>query len=86
MLEKRLEILLDPLEYEKLKLYASSTGKSVGELVREAVRNKYVVPADQAREEAVRRLVSPDLEEDWPEWSELKKIITREAGGIDEAD
>lgn len=86
MLEKRLEVLLDPLEYEKLKLCASSTGKSVGELVREAVRDKYIVPADQAREEAVRRLVSPDFEEDWPEWSELKKLIAHEAGGMDEAD
>ncbi|MBE3587422.1 MAG: hypothetical protein IMW93_02495 [Thermoanaerobacteraceae bacterium] len=75
---KRVEVLFDPVEYQKLKQVAEAKGRSVGDLVREAVRSKYLVPHETKRKQAVRRLLSGSLELEWPEWQELERVIEKE--------
>lgn len=86
MLEKRLEILFDPSEYELLKSIAAQEQRSIGEIIREAVREKYLAGDNTEREAAVKRMLSGKYEMDWPEWDELEKVIAREVIRQYEAD
>jgi hypothetical protein len=43
----RTQILLEDEQYELLKLEAARTGKSIGELVRTAVQDKYGAESDE---------------------------------------
>ncbi len=86
MLEKRLEILFEPSEYELLKSIAVQEHRSVGEIIREAVREKYLVGSDAEKEAAMQRVLSGKYALDWPEWDELEKAIAREVAKQYESD
>lgn len=86
MLEKRLEILFEPSEYELLKSIAVQEHRSVGEIIREAVREKYLVGSDAEKEAAMQRVLSGKYALDWPEWDELEKAIAREVARPYESD
>jgi Ribbon-helix-helix protein, copG family len=44
---KRVEILLEPAELEALRRHAKKTKKSVGALIREAVKEKLLMPTQK---------------------------------------
>ncbi len=78
MLDKRVEILFAAQDFENLRQRARETGRSVGDLVREAVRRQYLAPSESARRQAVERLTADDLALDWPDWESLKREIPRQ--------
>jgi hypothetical protein len=75
MLSKRVEILLDPAEMEALRREAKKAKKSVGALIREAVKEKYLTPSPKERKEALKRLFSPQRAISFPTWREIKKDL-----------
>lgn len=77
MLTKRLEILLDPKEFDVLKKKAKEEGKSVANLVRETMKEKIIDSSIKQKERALKRLFSLDMETDFKEWKEEKKRITK---------
>lgn len=81
MLSKRVEILLEPGEMQALQRYAKKARKSVGALIRDAVKEKYLTPSSQERLAAVQGLTSPKRAVDFPPWEELKKELERGIGG-----
>lgn len=80
MLSKRVEILLDPAEMEALRRQAKQAKKSVGALIREAVKEKYLTPTLKARKEALKRLLSAECQIDLPPWKQLKKELEESMG------
>lgn len=75
MLTKRVEILLDPAEMEALRRQARKAKKSVGALIREAVKEKYLAPTPKERKEALKRLFSPERSISFPPWRKLEKEL-----------
>lgn len=75
MLSKRVEILLDPAEMEALRRQARKAKKSVGALIREAVKEKYLTPTRAERQAALKRLLSPQRAISFPSWRKLKKKL-----------
>mgnify|MGYP001619642771 FL=1 len=75
MLSKRVEILLDPAEMESLRQQARKAKKSVGALIREAVKEKYLTPTSKERKEALKRLFSPQRAISFPSWKKIKKDL-----------
>ena len=75
MLNKRVEILFDPAEMEALRRQAKKARKSVGALIREAVKEKYLTPTRNERKEALRRLLSPERAISFPSWRKVKKEL-----------
>ena len=64
---KRAQILMDPAEYEQLEIRAAREGVSVAELVREAVRERYL-KASPRKAEAAADIIAMDLPVvDWPD-------------------
>jgi hypothetical protein len=63
---KRAQILMEPVEYQKLEDIARSEDCSVAELVREAVREKYFA-GTKDKQEVVKRLLSYNVpvDDDW---------------------
>lgn len=80
MLSKRVEILLDPAEMEALRRQAKKAKKSVGALIREALKEKYLTPTPKEREAAVKRLLSGECQIDLPPWSQVKKELEESMG------
>ena len=80
MLSKRVEILLDPAEMEALRRLAKKAKKSVGALIREAVKEKYLTPTRKEREAALRRLLSAECQIDLPPWMQVKKELEESMG------
>ncbi len=80
MLSKRVEILLDPAEMETLRRQARKAKKSVGALIREAVKEKYLTPTSKERKEALKRLLSAECQIDLPPWKQLKKELEESMG------
>ena len=75
MLSKRVEILLDPAEMEALRREAKKTKKSVGALIREAVKEKFLTPSPKDRKEALKRLFSRQRAISFPSWEKIKKEL-----------
>jgi Ribbon-helix-helix protein, copG family len=75
MLSKRVEILLDPAEMEALRRQAKKTKKSVGALIREAVKEKFLTPTPKERKEALKRLFSSQRAVSFPSWNKIKKEL-----------
>ncbi|MDW7651383.1 MAG: ribbon-helix-helix protein, CopG family [Bacillota bacterium] len=71
-LEARLEIRLTPGQLDKLKSEAEETGSSVGELVREAIDQRYQVSKEE-KLAAVREIAS--LNAPVSDWETMKKEI-----------
>lgn len=75
MLSKRVEILFDPAEMEALRRKAKREKKSIGALVREAVKEKYLTPTSKERVAALKRLLSPECQISLPSWERIKKEL-----------
>ena len=73
-LEKRLEIRLYPKQLQKLKDEAEAKNTSVGELVREAIEQRYEVSV-QDKLEALQMMSS--INAPVSTWEEMKKEIER---------
>ena len=80
MLNKRVEILFDPAEMEALRRQAKKAKKSVGALIRDAVKEKYLTPTRKEREAALRRLLSAECQIDLPPWMQVKKELEESMG------
>jgi hypothetical protein len=75
-MDRRVEVLFEPEEYEALRLEAARRGVSFGELVRDAARRLYLLPDHEQRVQALERLTQPGLDLDW---DEAKRLIGRYA-------
>ncbi len=62
---RRAQILMDPAEYKSLQRIARQRQTSVGELIRVAVRDRYLSPTDDRREAATRIAAMNLPVEDW---------------------
>ena len=58
---KRVQVLLDPFQYQRLDEIARQRNRSVGALSREAIDRVYLQDAVQERLEAVRALAAMQL-------------------------
>lgn len=56
MLSRRLQVLIEPSQYERLRRAATLQGVSVGEFVRTAI-DRAVAPTRPEREKALRRFL-----------------------------
>ncbi len=69
-LDRRVEVLFETDEHDRLQAKAKARGISVGELVRETVRRQVLEPDSTARLAAARRLTSGESAlsspADWP--------------------
>ncbi len=75
---ERLEIRLEPRQLQRLKKEAEENKLTIGELVREAIDQKYTVDRDEKIEEA-KKLCGLNLPV--KDWAEMKKEI--EAGSTE---
>ena len=80
MLSKRVEILLDPAEMEALRRQAKKANKSIGALIREAVKEKYLTPAPKERKEALKQLLAPEHAVRFPSWKKIKQELEDSMG------
>jgi hypothetical protein len=80
MLNKRVEILFESSEMEALRRQAKKAKKSVGALIREAVKEKYLMPTRKDREAALRKLLSAECQIKFPPWKKLKEEIEASLG------
>lgn len=55
-LNKRVQVLLSPSQYARLKEIARDRGKSVGSLIRQAVQKQYLDTSNQERLTAVEEM------------------------------
>ena len=76
----RVEILFESSEMEALRRQAKKAKKSVGALIREAVKEKYLTPTRKDREAALKRLLSAECRIKLPPWKKLKKDIEDSLG------
>jgi predicted transcriptional regulator len=60
-LTKRVQVLLDPFQYQRLDEIARQRNRSVGALIREAIDQVYLQSAVDERLEAVRALAAMQL-------------------------
>lgn len=73
VLKKRFELLMEEKEYLYLRNKADEKNRSIGELIREAVREKYLYPDQQKRETALQKIQSGDYALPTPvEWYEIE--------------
>ena len=73
MLSKRVEILLDPAEMEALRREAKKAKKSVGALIREAVKEKFLTPTPKDRKEALSACSPPNEPSVFPRGKRSKR-------------
>jgi len=83
MLNKRVEVLFEPKQYETLEERARIEGRSVGALIREAVTKYVVRPTDEERRKAAQWFASQTWDDvgDWAE--EKEKIIQARVEAIE---
>lgn len=74
-LTKRVEVLFEPDEHQRLERLARDRRESVGAVIREAVRRECLVPDLERRQAAVERLLSYQF--DLPDWEVLKEEMSR---------
>lgn len=77
---KRVQVLMEPEEFDVLERLARKCGSSVSELVREAARAQLLAGVERSqRSAAARKFLSlPDAP--LPEWEALKKEIEERRG------
>lgn len=61
MKSQRLEVLLKPAEYSLLKEEAERRETSMGQLIRELVRESLVEPRQEEKRRALKELIDMDL-------------------------
>ncbi len=59
MLTRRLQVLVEPEQYERLQVYATGRGVSVGEAVRDAI-DRVARPAIEQRRAAAERFLAAE--------------------------
>lgn len=59
MLTRRLQVLVEPEQYDRLERYARAQGVSVGEAVRDAI-DRVARPAPERRRAALSRLLAAE--------------------------
>lgn len=74
---RRVEFLMDPDEYERLREIARRRGVSLASLVRQAVRERYIL-GKEARQRALQEIFSLDLPV--AEWESINAEIDRAHG------
>ena len=75
---KSVHVWMDPEEYQRLEDIARRRKESVSELIRKAVKERYLLEGPN-KNEAVQRILQVEI--DLPEWDVLEKEITeREVG------
>jgi len=75
---KKVMVLFDPEQYQRLAEHARFKGISVGSLIRQAADKVLAENDDEAREirmQAARRLI--DAEETVMEWDEIERMLER---------
>ncbi len=78
MQTKRLGVLFKQSEFELLKEKAKEERKSIAELIRTAVEEKYLLSTKREKMKALNRLFSPDREVSFPPWEKLKEGLIEE--------
>ncbi len=81
-LTKRVQVLLEPAELRRLKKVARDRQTSVGDLMRMAVREKYLGPSEERKKLALARIASMNLPVS--DWEDMEREIT-ESYARDEA-
>ena len=59
MLEKRVQILLDPERYERISLEARRRGTSMGAVIRDAI-DRLPAETDEGRQRAIRAILAAE--------------------------
>jgi hypothetical protein len=77
---KRVQILMEPLEFAALERLARSRGASVADLIRDAARAQYLDIADRGRRARAAELFLSLPETPLPEWRVLKLEIEDRRG------
>lgn len=76
MMKKRLEILIDDDEFLLLKEKAQEYKCSMGELVRESLREKYLIDRKGAGEEAFKKIASGEFAlPEIIEWETIERFL-----------
>ena len=79
-LERRVQVLFDPDEYDLLQAMARQERRSVGSIVRESVRHALAKPASARQEALTRLLTRADSTPAQPvgEWTAVKESLERD--------
>jgi Ribbon-helix-helix protein, copG family len=77
---KRVQVLMEPLEFAALERLARSRGASVADLIRDAARAQYLDIADRGRRARAAELFLSLPETPLPEWSDLKQELEDRRG------
>ena len=78
-IDKRVQVLMEPAEFIQIDALATSQGVSVGELIRQAVRERYLTHTDQ-RQTAASQLCRLNLPQLDPEHLEAALTLARTEG------
>ena len=76
VLRKRVEVLFDPEKFSYLEQIARREKTSVGNLIREAVAQVYLVSVLEKRQEAVQWLTGQEIDFG-ADWEQLKSELER---------
>lgn len=75
VLDRRVQLLLDPAQYERLEHEALRTGQSVAAVIRSAVADR-LASSDAPKAAAARRLIeSADSGQPGEDWADAKAAI-----------
>lgn len=77
MLTKRTSILFPPDEYELLEEIASKKKKSIGAVIREAVKEKYLIEEKIKKRKKAACDIADDKEEIYQPWEEIEAEIEK---------
>lgn len=77
--DKRVQVLMEPSEFAQIEALAASQQISVGELIRQAVRERYLMHVDQRRA-AAGKLCQMDLSALDPHQLEASLTLARSEG------
>lgn len=80
-LTKRVQVLLDPFQYQRLDEIARQRNRSVGALIREAVDQVYLQDAVAERVESVRALAAMELPV--ADWEQMERESVEEVAADD---
>ena len=75
-LTKRVQVLLDPFQYQRLDEIARQRNRSVGALIREAIDQVYLQDAVAERVASVRALAAMELQA--ADWEQMERESVEE--------
>jgi Ribbon-helix-helix protein, copG family len=77
---KRVQVLMEPVEFAALERLARSRGSSVADLIREAARAQYLDTTDRSRRARAATLFLSLPDAPLPDWNVLKHEIEDRRG------